>query len=104
MKISICFSSAEKLFVILSFQSLITFIYTHMYDEYACTCICWFVARGADVRAVNANGCTPLHDAVKRGDAQAVTELLMHNSDPMAKVTCGLVMLFSSTHLLIGLL
>ncbi|XP_061172833.1 uncharacterized protein LOC133182124 [Saccostrea echinata] len=49
-------------------------------------CLC---TRGADVRAVNANGCTPLHDAVKRGDAQAVTELLMHNSDPMAKVTCG---------------
>lgn len=49
-------------------------------------CLC---TRGANVRAVNASGCTPLHDAVKRGDVQAVTELLMHNSDPMAKVTCG---------------
>lgn len=58
----------------------------------------YFLARGANVRAVNASGCTPLHDAVKRGDVQAVTELLMHNSDPMAKVTCGLVIL--SVHIM----
>lgn len=57
----------------------------------------YFLARGANVRAVNASGCTPLHDAVKRGDVQAVTELLMHNSDPMAKVMCGLVILFYLT-------
>lgn len=56
-------------------------------------------ARGANVRAVNASGCTPLHDAVKRGDAQAVTELLMHNSDPMAKVTCGSVVFLNGVKL-----
>lgn len=61
----------------------------------------YFLARGANVRAVNASGCTPLHDAVKRGDVQAVTELLMHNSDPMAKVTCGLVIFFYVTVLVI---
>lgn len=61
----------------------------------------YFLARGANVRAVNASGCTPLHDAVKRGDVQAVTELLMHNSDPMAKVTCGLVIFLYLTVLVI---
>uniref|UniRef100_A0A2C9LRB7 Uncharacterized protein n=1 Tax=Biomphalaria glabrata TaxID=6526 RepID=A0A2C9LRB7_BIOGL len=49
-------------------------------------CLC---ARGADLNAYNARGLTPLHEAVKRGDAGILEELLNYGANPDLQVTLG---------------
>jgi len=46
-------------------------------------------ARGANVNKVNSKGYTPLHDAVKRGDLEVVTELLAYGADSALDVKAG---------------
>lgn len=53
-------------------------------DMIQCLCL-----RGADVNAVNTEGCTPLHEAVTRGDEEVVEELLIHKADPTLKIMIG---------------
>jgi ankyrin repeat protein len=48
-------------------------------------------ARGANVNKVNSKGYTPLHDAVKRGDLEVVTELLAYGADSALDVKAGSV-------------
>lgn len=54
-------------------------------------CLHVFSVRGADVNAVNTEGCTPLHEAVTRGDEEVVEELLIHKADPTLKIMIGYV-------------
>ncbi|XP_059160315.1 uncharacterized protein LOC131943943 [Physella acuta] len=49
-------------------------------------CLC---ARGADLNVYNARGLTPLHEAVKRGDAAIVEELLNYGANVQLQVTLG---------------
>ncbi|CAG2189907.1 unnamed protein product [Mytilus edulis] len=49
-------------------------------------CLC---ARGADVNQINSQGYTPLHDAIKRGDVEVITELLAYGADSSLNVTAG---------------
>ncbi|CAL1530401.1 unnamed protein product [Lymnaea stagnalis] len=49
-------------------------------------CLC---ARGADLNVYNARGLTPLHEAVKRGDAGIVEELLNYGANADLQVTLG---------------
>lgn len=35
----------------------------------------------ADVNVVNSEGCSPLHDAIVRGDKDIIAELLSHGAD-----------------------
>ena len=51
----------------------------------------YFSARGANVNKVNSKGYTPLHDAVKRGDLEVVTELLAYGADSALDVKAGSV-------------
>ncbi|XP_029638897.1 uncharacterized protein LOC115214018 isoform X1 [Octopus sinensis] len=53
-------------------------------DMVQCLCL-----RGADVNAVNMDGCTPLHEAVSRGNIEIVEELLIHKADPTLKIKRG---------------
>ncbi|XP_064600438.1 uncharacterized protein LOC135466719 [Liolophura sinensis] len=46
-------------------------------------------SRGASVLSVNGSGCTPLHDAVRRGDPQVIEELLVSQADPHVTITEG---------------
>ncbi|XP_043220663.1 uncharacterized protein LOC122381028 isoform X4 [Amphibalanus amphitrite] len=45
--------------------------------------------RGAHVNAVNADGATPLHDAVRRGQLDVIEELLQSGGNPLARATEG---------------
>ena len=45
--------------------------------------------RGAHVNAVNAEGATPLHDAVRRGHLDVIEELLQSGGNPLARATEG---------------
>ena len=44
----------------------------------------------------NAQGCTPLHDAVNRGDMEIIQTLLEFGADPSIKATSGSVFDISS--------
>ena len=46
-------------------------------------------ARGADLNAYNSEGFTPLHDAVKRGEAGIVEELLNYGANIDLQITQG---------------
>lgn len=46
-------------------------------------------ARGADLNVYNARGLTPLHEAVKRGDAGIVEELLNYGANIDLQVATG---------------
>ncbi|XP_064621643.1 uncharacterized protein LOC135484263 isoform X2 [Lineus longissimus] len=46
-------------------------------------------SRGANVNAINSQGATPLHDAVKRGSCPEVEELIFCGADPTIKATSG---------------
>ena len=51
--------------------------------------------KGADVNAMNADGITPLHDAIKRGDVESVEVLLKSGANVNIKAYKGLVLLVS---------
>lgn len=48
-----------------------------------------FTEHGADVNAVNAAGCSPLHDAVGRGNHEITSCLLRYGADPALQITQG---------------
>lgn len=48
-----------------------------------------FIENNADVNIKNAQGATPLHDAVNRGDIEIIQILLEYGADPTVKATSG---------------
>lgn len=49
-------------------------------------CLC---KHGADVHAINTAGCSPLHDAVVRGNRDIVYVLLKYGADATLQISCG---------------